>query len=124
LNRREVPVGNALDDGESQAAAGNIELVPAKESVEDAPAISDWDTRSGILDGKQRVMIPVRYGNIDPPAGWRIADRVVNQVTQHDTQRFWVALNNTLDRIADADVDLPGNRQRRLLGDRKPSYFA
>jgi len=52
LNRREVPVGNALDDGESQTAAGNIEFVPAKKSVKDAPAISDWDTRSGILDGE------------------------------------------------------------------------
>src|ERR1700682_6415676 len=69
-------------------------------------------------------MIPVRYGNIDPPAGWRIADRGVNQVIQHDAQGLRVALNDTLDRIADADIDLPGNRQRCLLGDRKPSYFA
>src|SRR5712671_3243572 len=69
LNRREVTVGDALDDGESQAAAGNIELVPAEESVKDAPAISDWDTRSGILDGEKCVMIAVRYGNIDPSAG-------------------------------------------------------
>src|SRR6202049_4458979 len=124
LNRREVPVGDALDDSESQAAAGNIDFVAAKESVKDTPAISDWETRSGILDGEQRVMIPVRYGNIDPSAGWRIADRVVNQVTQHDAQGLWVALNNTLDRIADADVDLPGNRQGCLLGDRKPSDLA
>jgi hypothetical protein len=47
LNRREVPVGDAFDDGESQAAAGDVELVPAKESVEDAPAISDKNTRRG-----------------------------------------------------------------------------
>src|SRR6202521_3964675 len=124
LNRREVPVGNALDDGESQTASRNIEFVPTKESVEDAPAISDWDTRPGILDGEQRMMIPVRYGDIDPPTGWRVADCVVNQVTQHDAQGLWVALNDTLNRIADSDVDLPGNRQRCLLGDRKPSNFA
>src|ERR1700682_47236 len=69
-------------------------------------------------------MIPVRYGNIDPPAGGRIGDCVINQVTQHDAQGLRVALNETLDRIADSDVDLPGNRQGCLLGDRKASSFA
>ena len=69
-------------------------------------------------------MIPVRYRNIDSPTSWRIADRVVDQVIQHDAQGLRVALNDTLDRIADADIDLPGNRQRCLLGDRESSELA
>src|SRR5450755_3638277 len=119
-----MPVGDALDDCESQSASGNVEFVSAKESVKDAPAIGDRDTRSGILNGEQYAIILLRYGDIDLPTSGRIADRIVNQVTQHNAQGFWVALNNTRDRIADSDVDLLGNRQRCLLGDCKPSDYA
>jgi hypothetical protein len=75
-----MPVGDALHDGESEAASGNIELVSAKESVKDAFAISDRDTRPGIMDREYRMMIRVRYGDINPPASRRIADGVIDQV--------------------------------------------
>jgi hypothetical protein len=49
--------------GTEEAASGNIELVSAKESLEVAFAISDRDTRPGIMNGKYRMMIRMRYGS-------------------------------------------------------------
>src|SRR5260370_31151305 len=72
LNRSKVAVGNALDDSEPQATAGNVELVATKKSVEDPPAIRDGNTRPRVHDGQQRMMIRVRYGDIDPPTRRRI----------------------------------------------------
>jgi hypothetical protein len=69
-------------------------------------------------------MIRVRYGDIDAPAGRRIADRVVDQVAQHDAQSFRVTLDDTPDRIADPEIDLPRARQLRLLGDHQPRALA
>src|SRR5207249_12325697 len=100
------------------------ELVSAKKSVKDAPAIGDRNSGPRVHDGEHCTMIRVCYGDIDPSARRRIADRVVDQVTQHHPQGFRIALDDTLDRIADADVDLPGHRQGRLLRDHKASDLA
>ncbi len=75
---------DGLDDGKPEAGP-NLPAIggDAKETVENARSIFGRDSDSGIADAEYGLLVHRFDGCGNPPAGWRIFDRIVQKIDQN-----------------------------------------
>lgn len=82
-----VPLGNALHDGQAQAAAGLVRSGRTpKETIEDPLPVRRADTRSRITYRQPGAFSPAPHIHIHLPTGGGEAQGIVHQIGQQDVQ--------------------------------------
>src|SRR5712664_4453849 len=108
-----------LHDGETDPRAPFLARaagVHAIEALEDAGQVIGADTGAGVADSHDSVMSYALREDTDATAGWRVPQRVVEQVGEDLTQRLGIAVHGP--RVG-FELDVPAGR---TLGKRTPGF--
>src|SRR5690348_6701152 len=90
----------------------------AVEAIENSPALGRRNAWPGVGNRERCMPIGAIYRNIYRAPGWRIADCIVDEVTEQHAQR--IGISGNVDRVAtrQSKIDILRFRDRRELRDR------
>ena len=113
-----VLVRDLLDDGQPEAAAGQLVSQAAIEAIEHAIPLIGRDSRAAVLDDQVNLIEVAHHFDIHATRGRRVTDSVVDQIAYEEAKLVFTTGNRRLRRALDPEIDAPrGGKRHHFHGD-------